>query len=231
MSPWEWLQRQRDAIAAVWRTKLNRVSFRVPACGATADRHAAHGVGARVDQPRWASAATRRARLRAFLDSRWRPDLRGTCCDSGTRTWCVISCAGTPRISSHNGKVPCCVDARGADPVPENDSHGEFIFLVSELYRYTHDRALLEAMWPHVEAAADYMETLRQSERTAANLVARTACLLWLAAGVDQPRGLCGETDALVLGRFLGLEGVQRGSCHRHSARPSGGGDSPGAAA
>ncbi|MBA3554926.1 MAG: hypothetical protein H0W29_09250 [Gemmatimonadales bacterium] len=23
-----------------------------------------------------------------------------------------------------DGKVPCCVDTRGADPVPENDSHG-----------------------------------------------------------------------------------------------------------
>ena len=34
-----------------------------------------------------------------------------------------------------NGKVPCCVDARGADPVPENDSHGEFIFLVREIER------------------------------------------------------------------------------------------------
>ena len=28
-----------------------------------------------------------------------------------------------------SGKVPCCVDERGADPVPENDSSGEFIFL------------------------------------------------------------------------------------------------------
>jgi hypothetical protein len=69
-----------------------------------------------------------------------------------------------------NGKVPCCVDARGADPVPENDSHGEFIFLVSETYRYTQDRSLLEAMQAHVEAAAGYMELLRQSERSAANL-------------------------------------------------------------
>ena len=32
------------------------------------------------------------------------------------------------------GKVPCCVDFRGADPVPENDSQGEYIFLISELY-------------------------------------------------------------------------------------------------
>ncbi len=31
-----------------------------------------------------------------------------------------------------NGKVPCCVDSRGADPVPENDSHGEFVFLAAE---------------------------------------------------------------------------------------------------
>ena len=43
-----------------------------------------------------------------------------------------------------NGKVPCCVDERGADPVPENDSPGELIFLAAEVYRYTGDRALLE---------------------------------------------------------------------------------------
>src|ERR1051326_8478679 len=30
-----------------------------------------------------------------------------------------------------DGKVPCCVDARGADPVAEHDSHGEFIYLVA----------------------------------------------------------------------------------------------------
>jgi hypothetical protein len=68
-----------------------------------------------------------------------------------------------------NGKVPCCVDARGSDPVPENDSHGELIHLVSEVYRYTGDRALLETMWPHVDSAARYMDELRFSERTPAN--------------------------------------------------------------
>ena len=68
-----------------------------------------------------------------------------------------------------NGKIPCCVDFRGADPVPENDSHGEYIFLVGELFRFTHDRAALARDWPHVLAAAHYMDALRQSERTAAN--------------------------------------------------------------
>ena len=68
------------------------------------------------------------------------------------------------------GKIPCCVDFRGADPVPENDSQGEYIFLVRELYRFTGDRAALAREWPHVLAAAHYMDGLRLSQRTPANL-------------------------------------------------------------
>ena len=68
-----------------------------------------------------------------------------------------------------NGKVPCCVDFRGADPVPENDSQGEYIFLIHQLYRFTGDRAALERDWPSVLAAARYMDKLRLSERTVAN--------------------------------------------------------------
>jgi hypothetical protein len=71
-----------------------------------------------------------------------------------------------------SGKVPCCVDERGADPVPEHDSPGELVFLAAEIHRYTGDRALLEDVWPHVEAAMRYLESLRQSERTPKNLTA-----------------------------------------------------------
>src|ERR1051325_2365285 len=60
-----------------------------------------------------------------------------------------------------DGKVPCCVDRRGADPVPENDSHGELIYLVAEIWRYTGDRALVERLWPNVHAAARYINKLR----------------------------------------------------------------------
>jgi hypothetical protein len=35
--------------------------------------------------------------------------------------------------------VPCCVDRRGADPVPEHDSQGELIYTVNEYYRFTRD--------------------------------------------------------------------------------------------
>jgi len=65
-----------------------------------------------------------------------------------------------------NGKIPCCVDRRGADPVPEHDSHGEFIYLVMEYFRHTGDRALLAEMWPRVKAAAGYLDSLRQTRRT-----------------------------------------------------------------
>lgn len=68
-----------------------------------------------------------------------------------------------------DGKVPCCVDSRGADPVPENDSHGEFVFLAAETYRYTGDLTQLRAVWPQVQAAIGYMDALRASTRTEAN--------------------------------------------------------------
>jgi F5/8 type C domain len=64
-----------------------------------------------------------------------------------------------------NGKIPCVVDWRGADPVPEHDSTGEFIHLVCEHYRYTGDRAFLDAMWPRVIQGVRYLESLLK-ERT-----------------------------------------------------------------
>ena len=65
-----------------------------------------------------------------------------------------------------SGKIPCCVDRRGADPVPEHDSHGEFIYIVMEYFRHTGDRAVLEQLWPRVRGAVGYIDSLRQSRRT-----------------------------------------------------------------
>jgi hypothetical protein len=65
-----------------------------------------------------------------------------------------------------DGKVPCCVDKRGSDPVPENDSHGEFVYLAAEYLRLTGDRATVERVYPHVRAAVAYMDTLRAQRLT-----------------------------------------------------------------
>ena len=218
LSPQEWLQREREAVAAGWRARLNRVALRVPPAAQplidtlrTALAHVlinrdgpALQPGARSYRRSWIrdGALTSEALLRLGHADVGRDFLR----------WYAP-------YQFPNGKVPCCVDARGADPVPENDSHGEFIFLISELYRYTHDRSLLAAMWPHVEAAAGYMETLRQSERSAANLVpARRAFYGLLPASIshegyaakpmhsywDDFWALKGYKEAVTIGTVLG---------------------------
>ncbi|MCB9849992.1 MAG: discoidin domain-containing protein [Phycisphaerales bacterium] len=65
-----------------------------------------------------------------------------------------------------SGKVPCVVDRRGPDPVPEHDSHGELIYALCTYYRYTGDREFLEAHWPNVVAAVNYIDELRHERMT-----------------------------------------------------------------
>jgi hypothetical protein len=158
----------QQQVAAQWRDKLDRVQLHVPAEGK-------------------AVADTLRTALAHMLISRIGPRLQpGT--RSYSRSWirdgAMIS-EGLLRLGRAdvareylewyapyqfaNGMVPCCVDDRGSDPVPENDSHGELIFGVADYYRYSGDRAFLEQMWPHVLAAYEYMEQLRASERTEEN--------------------------------------------------------------
>src|SRR3546814_5427051 len=74
-----------------------------------------------------------------------------------------------------DGMVPCCVDDRGSDPVPENDSHGELIFNIAELYRYDGDKAFLAKMWPHVLGAFEY----RSEERRVGNECVSTCRSRW----------------------------------------------------
>jgi len=64
-----------------------------------------------------------------------------------------------------NGKIPCVVDDRGADPVPEHDSSGQFIHLVAEIYRYTGGTDLATRMWPRIARAVDYLDELRRQRR------------------------------------------------------------------
>jgi hypothetical protein len=66
-----------------------------------------------------------------------------------------------------NGKVPCCVDARGADPVTENDADGELLYLAAEYWRMTHDTATIRRHWPVLARTAAHLDSLRRSRRTA----------------------------------------------------------------
>jgi hypothetical protein len=167
-TPRQWLAREQARAAATWRAKLDRVTLRVPQ-EAQPLADTLHTALAHILVSR--DGAMLRPGTRAYARS-WIRD--GTMiAESLLRLGQAPVAAEYLRwYASHqfaNGKVPCCIDARGADPVPENDSPGEFIFLVGEVYRYTNDRALISDMWPHVEAAAHYMGSLRRSERAGAS--------------------------------------------------------------
>ncbi|WP_426701414.1 discoidin domain-containing protein [Rhodanobacter sp. Col0626] len=164
----DWLQRQHDDVAAAWRAKLNRVSLQLPPA-------------------QQSLADTARSAQAQMLMSRDGPALQpGT--RSYARTWIRDGVMMSEALlrSGHadvvgtfvqwyaphqfrTGKVPCCVDARGADPVPENDSPGELLFAIDEWWRYRHDRAAVLNLWPHVERTVAYLDRLRSSERTPAN--------------------------------------------------------------
>jgi len=66
-----------------------------------------------------------------------------------------------------NGKIPCVVDKRGADPTPENDSHGEYIYAVREYFSFTHDTLFLKKKFDTIIKAVDYIEYLTNQRMTA----------------------------------------------------------------
>ncbi len=79
--------------------------------------------------------------------------------------------------------------------------------------------------------AARYLETLRQSERTAANREPGAAPALRPAAAVDQPRGLLGQAGLLLLGRLLGPHRLPGRGRDRRGARQDRGARAAGAPA
>ncbi|WP_101925494.1 MULTISPECIES: discoidin domain-containing protein [Luteimonas] len=177
-------QALQDAVANEWRAKLGEVGIEVPEAGKPL-------------------ADTLRTSLAHMLISRIGPRLQpGT--RSYARSWirdgAMISEGllrmGRPEVVKEyvewyapyqfdNGMVPCCVDDRGSDPVPENDSHGELIFNIAEYWRYTKDDAFLAAMWPHVLGAFEYMEVLRASERTEENRAVNAAFYGMMPASIS----------------------------------------------
>lgn len=216
-------QAAQDAVAQAWRGKLDRVRIRVPAQGQRV-----------VD--------TLRTALAHMLISRTGPRLQpGT--RSYARAWirdgAMIS-EGLLRLGREDvateflrwyapyqfdsGKVPCCVDDRGSDPVPENDSQGEFVHAVAEAYRYTGDRELLAAMWPHVEAAVGYMDQLRLGERNETNRALDPAFYGLMPASIshegysakpmhsywDDFWALRGYKDAVQVAQWLGKDAEAR---------------------
>jgi hypothetical protein len=202
------LDAARNRVAADWRQKLDRFDLTLPP-GAQ-----------RIED-------VMRASLAHMLMSRQGPILQpGT--RSYNRSWIrdgAMMAEGLNRLGHadlsadylrwyapyvfDNGKVPCCVDSRGADPVPENDSHGEFVFLAAETYRHTRDEALLREVWPQVAGAIRYMDELRAETRTAEYQTADTRHLFGLLPPTISHEGYSDKIAYSYWDNFWGLLGYR----------------------
>ncbi len=200
-----------DATAAAWREKLGRFGITVPAAG----------------QP---LVDTMRTSLAHILMSRDGPALRpGT--RSYARSWIrdgammaeSLLRLGHERAAADylrwyapyqydSGRIPCCVDARGSDPVAENDSHGEFAFLAGQVWRYGRDQALARAVWPKVDAALAYQERLRQTERSPANLTPSRRAFYGLMPPSISHEGYSDKPAFSYWDDFWALEGFRSGA-------------------
>ena len=210
----------QEQVAQAWRDKLDRVRIRVPAQGQrvvdTLRTSLAHMLISRIGprlQPGTRSYARAWIRDGAMINEGLLRMGREDVAEEFLRWYAPYQFA--------SGKVPCCVDDRGSDPVPENDSHGELVFSVAELYRYTGDHALLEAMWPHVAGAVKYMDELRLSERTEENRAKNPAFYGLMPASIshegysakpmhsywDDFWALRGYKDAVLIAQWLGRDG------------------------
>jgi len=160
-----WLQQQREQVAAAWREKLNHVSLQLPSAQQ-----------ALVDTARSAQAQMLLSRDGPALQPGTRSYARTWIRDGAMMTEALLRSGHADVVEAFvrwyaphqfsSGKVPCCVDTRGSDPVPENDSQGELIFAIAEWWRYSHDRSGLQQLWSQVERTLAYMDQLRINERT-----------------------------------------------------------------
>nr|WP_242108572.1 discoidin domain-containing protein [Luteimonas aquatica] len=215
--------RAEAAVAAQWRDKLDRVRIAVPAQGQ-----------ALADTLRTATAHMLISRIGPRLQPGTRSYARSWIRDGAMISEGLLRMGREEVVREYvdwyapyqfkDGMVPCCVDARGSDPVPENDSHGELIFNIAELYRYDGDKAFLRRMWPHVTGAFAYMEKLRLSERTEENRARDPAFYGMMPASIshegysakpmhsywDNFWALRGYKDAVQIAQWLGEDAAAR---------------------
>jgi len=158
-----WADRAQRAAEAEWRERLGRVTLSVPA--------APEVVNALKAQLGWVLVNRDGPAIQPGSRSYERSWIR----DGSLTSSALLRLGETEAVRQFiewfapfqyaNGKVPCCADRRGADPVPEHDSHGQLVYLIAEYTRYTGDLAFARRMWPHVAAATAWLDTLRFQRR------------------------------------------------------------------
>ena len=148
-----------DKTAEFWRSKVDHITFDLPS---SADRI--------IDTYRSNLAYILINRDKAGIQPGSRSYERSWMRDGALTSSALLKSGIVPEVKDfidwytsfqyENGKVPCVVDSRGPDPVPENDSHGEMIYLLREYFNFTRDTAFLRSKNSNVLKTVDYIESL-----------------------------------------------------------------------
>ncbi len=156
-----------DRTVAEWAARLGRVEFQVPATDAKF-----------ADIAKTTIAYMLINRDRRALQPGSRTYARSWMRDGALTSTALLETGSTEEARTFlewfsqyqlpGGRIPCCIDQRGADLVAEYDSDGEFIYTVAEYYRYTHDVGFVQEMWPAVTRALDSIIALRTQRTTEA---------------------------------------------------------------
>lgn len=224
------LQQRMEAVAARWSTRLSPTLLRVPApAQPIADTIRTATAHTLMSRDGWALQPGTRAYARSWIRD-------GAMMAAGLVRVGEVDAARefVDAFAAHvfpSGHVPCCVDRRGADPIAENDSAGEFLFAVEQVAQHTADRGWLARQWPTVERVVQRMEAMRLSERVDANrLPGREAFFGLMPRSIshegysDRPAyaywddfwALRGYKDAVTIARTLGHDdAAQRWSASR----------------
>ena len=135
-----------------WTRQLDRVELELPPAARRSSRRSRTTLGYILINRDGPALQPGLAHLRALVDPRRRADLRGAAPDGHHARRSASSCAGTRGISRPTARSRAASTARGADPTPEHDSNGEFIYALGEYYRYTRDVGFVHELWPNVIA-------------------------------------------------------------------------------
>ena len=157
--------RERAASMAQWQRELDRVAYVVPAADESMIR-AVRSTLAYIEINRDGPAIQPGSRnyARAWIR------------DGAFTSVALLDAGHTEEVRDFlrwyatfqlpDGRIPCCIDRRGADRVPENDSEGEFLFTLAQYYRYTRDVGFVYELWPAATRAADAILALRALRST-----------------------------------------------------------------